>query len=612
MKKLFAIIALCFVLFTLQAESFYIENYDISITVEENRVYRVTESIDMYYTSPSHGFYRDIPVNYDSGFRAILSNIDVNATWDEEENNDYISIKIGDADRLVDGRQHYTISYDYDLGADIYPDYDEFYFNIIGPEWNCNINNVSFNVDFPKPIDRNKIWLTFGEYGSTSQIKYSFDGSRSVSGSLSGLNNNQALTLRVEMDEGYFVGARVPKDYSALGLSITAISAIIVLIILIVLYKKYGVDKPIVIVPRFEPPEGLSPLAVGYIYDSSADDRDFSAMIFYWADKGYIKIEDDNKSFILHKVKDLDSAPDEEKILFNALFGSRDSLSTKEIASTNLGLILQNKVKPALVRRFSKGEQSLKAKKSERMSNLAAIIAIIFAIVSGIAINIGDMEFAVFCVFINIFYFAICSVLVWSASRKHEISTPLTILFAIIMIVMTLIVTAVTFSFAITVRCTPILVFISCAISSILIAVAAILSQLITKRSEYGQKIVEEILGYREFIEKVEIDQLKTLIDQDPEYYYHNLSYAIALGLEDKWSKKFENLFFTQASWYYSSNPILDYYFYTRMFRRFNSSYTSKLITSGFEGKSSGGSITFSGSSGFSGGGFGGGGGRSW
>ena len=310
MKKLFAIIALCFVLFTLQAESFYIENYDISITVEESRVYRVTENIDMYYTSPSHGFYRDIPVNYDSGFRAILSNIDVNATWDEEENNDYISIKIGDADRLVEGRQHYTISYDYDLGADIYPDYDEFYFNIIGPEWNCNINNVSFNVDFPKPIDRNKIWLTFGEYGSTSQIKYSFDGSISVSGSLSGLNNNQALTLRVEMDEGYFVGARVPKDYSALGLSITAISAIIVLIILIVLYKKYGVDKPIVIVPRFEPPEGLSPLAVGYIYDSSADDRDFSAMIFYWADKGYIKIEDDNKSFILHKVKDLDSAPD--------------------------------------------------------------------------------------------------------------------------------------------------------------------------------------------------------------------------------------------------------------------------------------------------------------
>ena len=305
-----------------------------------------------------------------------------------------------------------------------------------------------------------------------------------------------------------------------------------------------------------------------------------------------------------------------------------DPIADKMLVLSAMLILVERKLLPAwipiiiLIREFAVSGYRLIAVQKEnnviaasiwgKTKTVTQIIAIIFAIVSGIAINIGDMEFAVFCVFINIFYFAICSILVWSASRKHEISTPLTILFAIIMIVMTLIVTAVTFSFAITVRCTPILVFISCVISSILIAAAAILSQLITKRSEYGQKIVEEILGYREFIEKVEIDQLKTLIDQDPEYYYHNLSYAIALGLEDKWSKKFENLFFTQASWYYSSNPILDYYFYTRMFRRFNSSYTSKLITSGFEGKSSGGSITFSGSSGFSGGGFGGGGGRSW
>ena len=612
MKKIIAIIALCFAIFTLGAESFYIENYDISISVQENRVYRVTEEIDMYFTSPSHGFYRDIPVNYDNGFRAILSNIDVNANWDEEENNDYISLKIGDADTLVNGRQHYTISYDYDLGGDIYPDYDEFYFNIIGSDWNCNIDNVTFKVVFPKPINSDMIWLTSGRYGSTSQGNYSFNGSNVVSGRVIGLQNKEALTLRVQMEEGYFVGARVPKDYSILGLLITLISSIILVSIMVMLYKKYGVDKPIIVVPRFEPPKGLSPLAVGYIYDSSADDRDFSAMIFYWADKGFIKIQEDKKDFILHKVKDIDSVPEEERILFNALFLSGDSLSTKKIASTKLGITLQNTVKPALARRFSKGEQALKDRKAERMSNLAAVLAVIFVVISSIANNINDMEFAVFAVFINIIYFAICSVLIWSASRKHEISFTLKIIFTVVLALMALIVTVVTYSFAITVRCTPIVVLISCAISSIVIALAAILSQLITKRSDYGQSIVEEILGYRDFIEKVEIDQLKALIDQDPEYYYHNLSYAIALGLEDKWSKKFEGLFFEPASWYYGPDTVLNYWYYSRMFRRFNSSYTSRLIKSGFEGKSSGGSMTFSGSSGFSGGGFGGGGGRSW
>ena len=612
MKKILSIIALCFVLFTLGAESFYIENYNITISVQENRVYQIREDIDMYFTSPSHGFYRDIPVNYDNGFRAILSNIDVNANWDEEENNDYISLKIGDGDTLIQGMQHYTITYNYDLGGDIYPDYDEFYFNIIGPDWNCNINNVNFKVVFPKPIDKDMIWLTSGRYGSTSQGKYSFDGENVVSGRVIGLQEKEALTLRVQMEEGYFVGARVPKDYSILGLLITLASSLTLCFILILFYKKFGVDKPIVVVPKFEPPKDLSPLAIGYIYDSSADDRDFSAMIFYWADKGYIKIEEDKKDFILHKVKDIDNVPEEEKVLFNALFLSGDSLSTKEIASTKLGITLQNTVKPALTRRFSKGPQALKDRKAERMSNVATIFALLFAIISGVVNNISDMDFAVFAVFINIIYFAICSVLVWSVSRKHELNAISKIIITVVMLLLALVVTVVTYSFAITVRCTPLFVLISCAISSLVIAFAALLSQLITKRSDYGQSVVEEILGYREFLEKVEIDQLKALIDQDPEYYYHNLSYAIALGLEDKWSKKFEGLFFEPATWYYGPDPVLNYWYYSRMFRRFNSAYTVKLITSGFEGKSSGGSMTFSGSSGFSGGGFGGGGGRSW
>ena len=56
----------------------------------------------------------------------------------------------------------------------------------------------------------------------------------------------------------------------------------------------------------------------------------------------------------------------------------------------------------------------------------------------------------------------------------------------------------------------------------------------------------------------------------------------------------------------------MNYLFYDGMFRRFNSGYTAKMIASGFDGHASGGASTFSGSSGFCGGGFGGGGGRSW
>ena len=70
------------------------------------------------------------------------------------------------------------------------------------------------------------------------------------------------------------------------------------------------------------------------------------------------------------------------------------------------------------------------------------------------------------------------------------------------------------------------------------------------KRSEYGKKSVEAVLGYRDFIDKVEIEKLKRMIDDDPEFYYHVLSYAIVLGLEKKWAKKFDGITLEPPQWY--------------------------------------------------------------
>ena len=610
-KNFFLTILLVLTLFSLSAENFYIERYDIDVNVLENRVYEITEEIDMYFTSPSHGFYRDIPVRYDTGYEAIVSGISVNERFEKEENGDFLSLKIGDADRLVKGRQHYTVKYSYDIGADVYPDYDEFYFNLIGDGWNCDIDEVNFRVSFPKAVSGDRIWLTGGRYGSTQRLPFSFDGTGLITGRVTGLSEKEAVTLRVEMDEGYFVGARVPKDWSGVGLFTILPLTVLVLLVLYLLYRKYGVDKPIVIYPRFEAPE-LSPLAVGYIYDSSADDRDFSAMIFYWADKGYLTIEEKGKDFILHKKKEPDSPSEEENILFRSLFLKGDDLSVKDMATMRLGAVLNDTVKPAMVKRFTKGPQALCDRTAEGKSNLALIITLLYAIASSILMNLGDMEVAILSVIVSIAFTAVSGVMIWSLLKKHQTRISSRIFIGAVLAVMAFAVSVVLYMFSSTVRCTPVFVKISSAVLAFSIPFMSALSLFITRRSEYGQQTVEEILGYRDFLEKVEVEKLKTLIDQDPEYFYHNLSYAIALGLEDKWAKKFEGLFFTPASWYIGSNPVFDYWFYSGMFRRFNSGYKSRLIISGFEGKSSGGASTFSGSSGFSGGGFGGGGGRSW
>ena len=609
-KTVFIVSLLLLTLFSLSAESFYIERYDIDVNVLANRVYEVTEEIDMYFTSPSHGFYRDIPVRYDTGYEAILSDIQVSEEFEKETNGDYLSLKIGSADRLIEGRRHYSIRYSYDLGADVYPDYDEFYFNLIGDGWNCDIDEVNFSVTFPKPVSEKLIWLTAGRYGSTGRKPFTLKGN-TVSGHVTGLMEKEALTLRVEMEEGYFVGARVPKDWSGVGLFTILPLTVLVLLFLYSLYRKYGVDKPIVIYPRFEAPS-LSPMAVGYIYDSSADDRDFSAMIFYWADRGCLTIEEKGKDFILHRKKDPESPCEEENLLFASLFANGDDLSVGSMASMKIGVTLNEKIKPALIKRYTKGPQALADRTAEGKSGLAMIVTMLYALAASILNNLGDLEIALISVIITIVFAAMSGLMIWTLLRKHTTRIGARIVIGSVLAVLAFALSVVLFMFSSTVRCTPVFVMISSGILAFSIPLMSALSLFISRRSDYGQATVEEILGYREFLEKVEADKLRTLIDQDPEYFYHNLSYAIALGLEDKWAKKFQGLFFSPASWYIGSDPVMNYLFYAGMFRRFNSGYTAKMIASGFDGHASGGASTFSGSSGFSGGGFGGGGGRSW
>jgi len=120
-------------------------------------------------------------------------------------------------------------------------------------------------------------------------------------------------------------------------------------------------------------------------------------------------------------------------------------------------------------------------------------------------------------------------------------------------------------------------------------------------------------LGYREFIDKVEIDQLKMMIDQDPDFYYHVLSYAVVLGLENKWAKKFDGMIVNPPTWYSGYNAF-DVYLMSRMasnmIRSIPVNSMPKSSISGSAGSRVGGGGFHS--SGFSGGGFGGGGGHAW
>lgn len=621
-KSILFVLLLVFAICTLSAENFYIKNYDIIMDVAPNGKIRIKETIDVYFTEPSHGIMRDIQDYFENDKQAwdpIVADVDIIEATDLhsiDTEGDYTTLALGDPNKLITGDKRYSITYDYDLGYDRYEDYDELYYNIVSAAWGCSMDNVTYSITLPFAENINGIWITAGDFMSSDLSSYTLsEDGRTITGSYSNLGPYQAITIRVEMAEGYYQGQVIPIDNTNLFLTISIASSIILLLITILLFFKYGKDDELIVKAEFHPPFDMTPMDLGYILDNRLDNnKEVTAMLFYWADKGYIKIEEEQKDlFKFHKIKELDSSAKEaDKKLFDAIFNGKDIADAESMAKNNFTGKVAASVFPRELKYFS-GEKALSSNASKRIKGFTVGMMFIYTVVFGILCStryLGALTTTL--MLIGILFNTIISLLGSNFNRTYHltgtIKKGLSLLPGIILSLLVLvIITAILSDIA------PFMLGLAAAGAYVLtIFGGTYFAMLMERRSKYGQMVLEGALGYREFIDLVEVDKLKLLIDEDPEIFYHTLSYAMAFGLEEKWAKKFKGLYIPAPSWYISPTPIYDAYFYSRMSRRWRQVYTENVIANAPAVSGGGGRSTFSGSSGFAGGGFSGGGGRSW
>ncbi len=280
-----------------QNYDYVIDKYDVNIVVNENNTLDITETISAYFNKPKHGIFRKIPLNNNikrldgttSTNHTQITNIQVDHTYSTSRENGTYKLQIGSSNTTLTGEETYVIKYTYNLGKDPIKEYDELYYNIIGNEWDTVIGNITFTITMPKDFDSSKIGFSSGKIGSTdnSNIKYTVVGN-AITGSYDGvLGSYEALTVRCELNEGYFVGA---------GLSINVMNYLVFLLPIIFLgiaaliWYKFGRDEPVVETVEFYPPEGFNSLEVGFLYKGKADNQDVTSLLIYLANKGYLEI----------------------------------------------------------------------------------------------------------------------------------------------------------------------------------------------------------------------------------------------------------------------------------------------------------------------------------
>lgn len=602
-KILLILILLLSFLMPLSAENFHVEEYSVRITADAAKKLSVDEDISLYFTTPSHGLIRDI--QYDFGRTRIkIGDVHGTSIAEVDRSGDFLSVIMGDPNRYITGPADFSLGYTMQYPADEYDEYDELYYNIVSPGyWDSDMDIVSFSVTFPSPVDIDRIWVTYGDYGSSAGLPFNLsEDGLTVYGRYSSLPAGYGITLRVEMDGGYFYLAKDMPDgawliYAALG--IIALAAAIAFAV----YFLRGRDEKLIIPVRFTPPEGFSPMDTQYLIEGNLDSTAVAAMLIYWADKGYIRINDDGSSYSFDKLKELDEATEREKALFNAFFISEhtDSVTLRTYGFPDK---LRRNVIPLAVRFFS-GSNSIEepsSLKARKAVFAMLLVAALFA--GGLLAASADPMLLPFGIIPSFMAYMLLRSVSMQAARagKLRASQVFAMLFFLAFIAFFMSVAIIAES-ATALAGPAVIAFI------VILAVSMFLAAHISRRSRYGSERLAEALGYKEFIDKVEKDRIKALSEEDPEYFYHVLPYAMVFGLADSWADRFRDIPITEAKWYSSPYPF-DPFIYSSFCRRWRDDYIHHIDPPRNTG--GGGARTFSGSSGFSGGGFSGGGGRSW
>lgn len=609
-----------FFLFSLNcyANDYDITKYDVEIIVDEYNKYSIKENIDTYFNVSKHGIVRMIPLYNNiirqDGIRernrVLISNVHVNEEFaSSRENNNYV-LKIGSADKTINGKHSYSISYDYDIGLDKNNKYDELYFNIIGTNWDTDISNVTFKITMPKEFDASKLGFSYGEYGesNTDNISYDVDGNV-ITGSFDGtLLAGEGLNVRMELPEGYFIRKSVGSSLLECWYYIIPILGVLISYLI---WKKYGKDDQVVDVVSFYPPENMNSLDVAFAKKGSVNSNDAVSLLVYLASKGYIKIVEDKKSksrFTIQKVKEYDGNNKEEELFFRGLFKKVwDSISSDELNESfylTINSILTKKNSTANRKELFNSKSS---NKRYILFLFMLITSSLSTIIPALGYKLSDVIFSIIiCNLIGIVALIIVGIIYDNNCTKKGLNSALGFAFFFVLALAVANFTIIGFEY-IYYDTVYLIGFILCMVCTYLIYFFYL---IVTKRTEYGNKVLGEVNGFKKFLETAEKDKLESLVHDDPSYYYNILPYAYVLGVSDAWIKQFEGIAIAPPDWYESADTF-DYYRFNRSLNRtiHSASRVMNSVPQSSGGSSSGGG--FSGG-GFSGGGSGGGGGSSW
>jgi hypothetical protein len=540
----------------------------------------VTETITFRVlgTQIRHGINRDFPTDYRGrwGSRSTTGFVLEDVSLDGETVPTQLSrlkngvrIRIGDPDQLVPPGIHtYTIHYLTWWQVSFRSTEDGLDWNVTGNGWDWTIDRAELRLHGPEGLVWNSVRLFTGPPGSRAE------DARMISQAPSFLD--VVTTRPLSLHEGLTVAAFFPKgvlqqpsqlevathwldDNLAIFLSFLGMVGAGFYVGWLFLYGT--ARPPAAIVPRFTPPNGFSPAMVGYLKHKRLSDRDFSAGIIGLAVARHLKLVHDGRIYRLVRQQGGWPVTKLEYGFQASLFYAGDELSisakyNNRIADARraLDMFLRNTVMPALLY------------KEPRNVWPAVVIAVatVMLTVAALAVELGvtGIEGGFGSLLIFAIGFPVAGALVLLMLRSAATGpggAGRRIGASLLVIVVGLAFLSPGLLLANSIGFWLFLVALFLAITAVL--AAASFSRLTVPTAE-GWKHRDEIAGLKLFLRVADADRLRILNPPDftPALYEKLLPYAIALGVEMVWSRRFSAALAAsqteyQPDWYDGSSP---------------------------------------------------------
>ncbi len=489
--------------------SYSIERFDAQIRVNKDAGIDVTETITARFVGSYNGLYRTIPIKYRNaqGLNWTLG-VSLQSARDDggrdlrtETSREGPSVKYKiwipgavNATRTLVLRYHAT------NGLRFFDEHDELYWNVTGDEWEVPIAAATTEIDLPAGATGMRAIAFNGIYGSTARdARVAIDGHVVRITMPHPLDYHEGLTAVVGWDKG-LVTAPTVTDRAVETATSNWPLAIPIPVFLFVFWRwwRRGRDprrRPIAV--QYEPPAGVSPAEAGTLLDNSADMRDITATLVDLAVRGYLRIEEQQNpklfglfgggtSYTLHRLKTADGLAPHERAVFDGIFLSHGDH------------VPLDELKDEFYKRLSPIRDAIFAQltgsgfyqnRPDKVKQTWIGCGIGFAVLIGVG---GSFVAAAFLL-------------------------------------------------------TPVSFVIAAVVSGIILLIFA---QIMPARTEAGTRALEQVLGFEEFLRRVEAEHLKRVIIGHPELFDKYLPYAMAFGVEQQFARAFDGIYVQAPQWY--------------------------------------------------------------